>query len=889
MSARTVVLALSLIILATDSAASEPGPAPREIRFDQNGYPLPAGAVARLGEPWPLGENATDMAWMADGKRIVVVGWGTIATIDADTGRVVGRENIDKVEPRGTALLSRDGRILVRANDRQGWLNEISSGELFQTIRLPQLPGDAGTPRPFNRVMSLTADGRFLAGVTVPRDTSGSAWRFDLAKGTPLRLGERTDVCDVLLAPDGRRAFGSARGTEDALICWDLPAGRERWSVPLAGEMSLRAVSGDGRRVAVIGEKKVQVFDVDGPKLLLTAPHDPKWQDHLGSVALSPDGRLLALVDPKEVVVREVTGGKIRFQFPHPADLVSFAPDGQSLVTVSRSIQRWDLTTGLPKYPEPRNGHADLRADFLRWSGDGSRLLAGWVTDDQFSSKRSTQTTLEVWDTSAKSLRWRQPIPSSPLDVAFDKTGKTVRACLPDDRLRMWTINETKTTETNIELRRRPAEKGIFTAQFDPADRLVTVNLAEREMIGDTYDPAGKHLRQTTAPYRDLIPQLDPWHQYSHIPGQPGVVFGPLVRRDEPPPPARPDSPPARPDSPPTRPNPFAKKPWDGLRLVMEFPRTDLGDGRLLPPLQDTNVLQMLLRDSPVTGGAGLVGVRLRPSTHEQTGDISGIVWDVLTGRTVCSMPRAADSLSGLVLSPDGRWVAGHEKGSIVIYELRREMKTPDPGHMVTTFAAPAPSKLAFSPDGRQLASAHPDGSILIWEVPRRTPAPWVAAEADRLWPDLATTDAPHAWRTLWRLLDHPDQAAELLKTRLRLTLDRGNTLRQITRLDHPEFAVREAAARELAACGDAVGEELRTAFRKPVSVEQKERLAQLVSKLDVTPPPTSLALRGLRSVWLLERLGTPAARRHLAEIAAGAPDSPLTAEATAALARMSK
>jgi hypothetical protein len=54
------------------------------------------------------------------------------------------------------------------------------------------------------------------------------------------------------------------------------------------------------------------------------------------------------------------------------------------------------------------------------------------------------------------------------------------------------------------------------------------------------------------------------------------------------------------------------------------------------------------------------------------------------------------------------------------------------------------------------------------------------------------------------------------------------------------------------------------------------------------TPPATSpVVLRGLRAVDLLARVRTPAAREVLTALAGGAPESPVTDAAGAALARL--
>ena len=194
-------------------------------------------------------------------------------------------------------------------------------------------------------------------------------------------------------------------------------------------------------------------------------------------------------------------------------------------------------------------------------------------------------------------------------------------------------------------------------------------------------------------------------------------------------------------------------------------------------------------------------------------------------------------------------------------------------------------SAVAFSPDGRRVATGLTDGTVLVWDVPRSS-TPWRPADADRLWADLAG-DAPVAWRALWHLIDHPDRATALLAGRLRPVPIDTDTPDLIAKLDHPKYAVREDAARRLAARGGRVEWELLQASRKAASAEQWERLERLLDKLDPGIPPAGDELRGLRTVWLLERIGTAEARRLLEMVAGGASGSRVTAEAKAALGRL--
>lgn len=842
---------VTLLVLFPLIAAGEPGPPPHEVRLDRNGYPLPAGAVARLGTPWPVQHQYTSVAWSADGRRIVFAGWEEVTTLDAATGRVVESHAIDVPGRHGADGLARDGRLLVRVADDRAWLIDVRSGDTLCAIRLPALPDEE--PQTSLQSVSVSADGRFATGVLAAPGKPGPAWWLDLARGTGSRIGDRADVLSVHLAPDGRRAVGTTQGRDrHALVVWDPATGREQGAIPLSGPMTVRAVSGDGQRVAVAGDGRLQVFDAGSLKGLMEVPYRPRWDPPLGSMAFSPDGRLLAQIDSDQVVVWDVAAGKARHKFPHPAWHVTFAPDGRSLVTASGWVQRWDLETGKPAYPAPRLGYETVGAPHLRWTPDGGRLLVCWAADRGPLKGKSPEATLEVWDTVTAAAVWRQPVPAVPLAVALDLAGTTVRACTPDDRLRVWTLGP-PAAETSTDLRPRaaPPDYSRHTADFYPDGRLITITRGEQELTVDLYDPAGKPLERRSGPYRDLFQSWAPYFQHTPLPDQPGVV----LRRD--------------------------------LR------REDLGTGRPLPPLQDPKVHQEVEQDFPIGGGPALVGFLLKMPNFGHGWEPGGMVWDTLTGQVVSGLSDRVQFASGVILSPDGRWVAGISQSGVSMHEMRLEMDASGRGRPTGTYHRAAfPARraigLSFSPDSRRLATVQDDGTVLLWDVPRPTPASWQPAEADTLWADLGA-DAPRSWRALWRLLDQPDRAAEVLKERLRPVPGPKDARGLIARLDDPKFAAREEAARELAGYGEAVEGDLREALRKPASAEQRERLAQLVDRLPKGPAPTGEILRGLRCVWLLEQLGTPAAKRLLRELAGGAPGARVTSEAKAALDRPPK
>jgi len=172
----------------------------------------------------------------------------------------------------------------------------------------------------------------------------------------------------------------------------------------------------------------------------------------------------------------------------------------------------------------------------------------------------------------------------------------------------------------------------------------------------------------------------------------------------------------------------------------------------------------------------------------------------------------------------------------------------------------------------------------MVWEIPPLARAPWIAADANRLWTNLADDDTEVAWHALWHLLDHPAEAMALLKARLRPVPGVQDVAGLIARLDHARYAVREAASQRLAEYGELVEGDLLQALAGTPTAEQRERLERLAKLLDPTLPPTGDTLRGLRCVWVLDRIGTPEARKVLAELAAGAAGSRVTTEAMGAL-----
>jgi WD40 repeat protein len=237
-------------------------------------------------------------------------------------------------------------------------------------------------------------------------------------------------------------------------------------------------------------------------------------------------------------------------------------------------------------------------------------------------------------------------------------------------------------------------------------------------------------------------------------------------------------------------------------------------------------------------------------------------------------------------LSPDGRtrgiWTyVKTEKWravkSVMLYEtatgkLRGEL--PMLGH------ADEETGLSFSPDGKLLATAAPDMSVLLWDIARplggkpALPAPKNAAEAERLWEVLGDPNPLESDRALWTLVAAPDHALRLASDYLIPAVhpDPKRIQPLIVQLGAATVKERDAASRELLGVGEGVLPALRAALKESKSDDQRRRLELLIAQLQPRlefPGAMASNLREIRMLEVLERIGTSPARKLMQTVAA--------------------
>jgi WD40 repeat protein len=829
------------VVIAGGTADAPAPEAAQAQRKDLLGDPLPPGALARLGSTRFRVTGATQaLVFGPEDRTLIAYCWGEVITWDRATGRELRRF---KVKGRGRASFSPDGKLLAVPAHDEVRLWDTTSGRELKKITFPDKEFDCPETAP----PSFSPDGRRLA-VAAPT----SVMVFDRATAALLYKVDDVELPQAMaFSPDGRRLAVSAR----------------RKPVQLH----------DG----VTGE---HVRDFKGEPF-------PAGADHL---LFSPDSKWLALgsEDSARVVLTEVSSGKMVGGLEEGSFLSSlvFTADGRQLIRghYGRGIELWDpvVKQKLRVLSTDRR-----RRSLLALSHDGKTLAAADL-EGEYRQVR-------LW-----SLASRRPSPLTPDDeldvqlVAFAPDGKHIltgdpgrvsfwdaqtggsvrhvpdcgtyqRAISPDfrscavggwDRVEVWDLTTGKKTG---ELKYR-GEDLINRAVYTPDGKgLVTVHNKQylEGNSGETRGKNGVHVWDLAAgkPRFSIAAEKDCFFISLIVtPDGNMAVTGTSKGR------ASKHGIGAEPSSPEGGPIHV----WDlrGRRaaLILEG--------------HTAAVQQLSVSDD---------GRWLASGSNDRTVRL----WELASGKTVFTFQQEDRYLCAMALSPGGRLLAtAHASGDkpceIILWDLAS-------GKAVYRFGGHPTdaSVLAFSPDGRRLASALGDGTVLVWDLTpalratERQPKGLRPKDGPKLWENLASLDAPCAHQAAWTLIDAQDEAVALLRKHLRpARADREKIEQLISDLDSPRPAARETATRELGQLGDVAEPSVRAALKAGPSPEAQRRLQGLLEyrRLYVNPE----ALRPLRSVEVLERIGTAQARELLRTLASGDPTARLTREAAAAVKR---
>jgi hypothetical protein len=292
--------------------------------------------------------------------------------------------------------------------------------------------------------------------------------------------------------------------------------------------------------------------------------------------------------------------------------------------------------------------------------------------------------------------------------------------------------------------------------------------------------------------------------------------------------------------------------------------------------------------DATQPGGGGL------PANAEAI-----LLTELVTGKRLARIETCRGGFALLAYSPDGKTLAtaGHDGFQlwdvVTGKEVYRRGLPAEGDRYGYSFA----TSLAFLPDSGRLATGLMDSTVLVWDVEpaRRRAGPGHKdldkPDLEKLWADLAGADAEKAHRAVWALAGVPAKAAPFLKDHLHPTAapDAKQVERLISDLDSSEFAVREAAAEKLRGLGEQAEPALRKALEGKPSLEVRKRLESLHADAELAGGGvvrSAEVLRTLRAIRALEAMGTAEARQALEVLAGGDPAARTTRQAKEALRR---
>jgi RNA polymerase sigma factor (sigma-70 family) len=798
------------------------------IATDLYGDPLPPGAVNRIGSVrFRHGGEVSRVLYTPDGKAIASTSKdGYLRLWDAASGKLRWRFEVGQDTRFQSIAASKDSQRLAVLTDNEFAILRVADGEKLVHHKWPKRGSDFG---------AIASDLTVFA-LSYRNDT---VHLFDAATGAEkLHLSISEDK-----KPDRENCFAFSSNDRTIYVAahdlpvvsvFDTATGKllGNMEIDKGASVSELCVSPDSKLLAGLAATPVdEMFNQDS--LILWDLTTKKWRRHVFDkgamcVAFSPASSIVASGANDIRLFDLSTGRELRRMETQAPASIAFAPDGKTLACASNVgiITLWDVANGKLIAPttEPSDGVFGLQ-----FVAKGKRLL-------------TLGSSVYRWDVQSGKPLWSLPRdPEWQYVPSVSPDGRLLAASLANEKGSLVLVD----TSTGLPVRKLSGHTWWVwsTAFSQDGSKLFSSGGNDTRII--MWDVAtGKSIRefQCQSEFRE------------------NITVSPNDR-------------------------------W--LASWPAHPTHSRNNGDLDICLWDTATGELLHRMTPTEGSAAMVVFSADSSRLVSVGGelVYGIgkkpghvqLWDVATGKEIRAFHGHKERVECVAMTADGRMLAtGSDDKTLRLWEVASGAeRCRISGHESVVRC------LNFSPDGRHLAAASYDAPVYVWNAyalnnPQAAASKLSKEDWDKLWQQLAATDPAEAFQAVCNLIARPEEAVPSLQTGWNSPRATAPQIQQwLKDLDSNQFALRKNATAELERFGVNHEELLRKALQEAGSLEVRQRLEQIVRRLE---PPR---LRRTRMLEALEQIASVQARRFLQALAGQTENTDLSREATASLRRL--
>lgn len=646
---------------------------------DSTRWRLPEGATARLGKG-----SITQIAYSPNGMHLMAAGsagiWIYDVTIHQEVALLTGN-----MGPVSSVAFSPDGSIIVSGNeDGTAWVWNRHTGKHIQTFKISV------------SILSvaISPDGKTIATGNGEESEMGSIGTtlLDITTGKYLKsFGGPHEVLSVCFSPDGKTLASSGDDWDSNIRLWDVQTGtllktlkkRTAFEDFEGRDVNSVVFSPDGNTIAAgSGNGTIRLWNANTGEFIKYLVGHTK---SVNSVVFSPNGNTLLSTGEDGACLWDVNTGEYIEEVQIPAVSAAFSPDGKTCAIGNEmGISIWNAHTFLDRARLTKNIGSE---DKFRGEDIGSIGSVAFSPDGNTIVSCGGDN-IHLWDSHTNQhlktlIGHTEPVNS----VVLSPDGNTIASASDDGTIRLWNVNTRKHLKT-------------LMAHAD------SVNIVVFSSDGETIASAGndRTIRLWNANTGELIKTLT-----GHIENVNTVAFSPDGK---------------------TIASGSGKLLYlgggedSGTCVGQEIRLWNANTGELLKTLKGhTSVINSVVFSpdgSTIASGSGhWMGYEGVASAGEEVR-----LWNAHTGEHIKTLTGHKDVVSSVAFSPDGNLIVSGDwyywDRSLSSGTLSGEIRVWDAHtgeHLKTlTGHTGGVSSVAFSPDGKTLASGRTDGTILLWD-----------------------------------------------------------------------------------------------------------------------------------------------------------------------------